>query len=80
MLWAALAEKAYAQFAEFGLLSTDGPKTNSYAALDEGYPNLAMGNILGMFCTGHGNDPVDHCHGDGERVQEWPARDLSHDR
>lgn len=47
VLWAALAEKAYAQFAEFGFLDTDGPKTNSYAALDAGYPNLAMANILG---------------------------------
>src|SRR6185436_20788008 len=25
VLWAALAEKAYAQFAEFGFLDTDGP-------------------------------------------------------
>jgi hypothetical protein len=48
VLWAALAEKAYAQFAEFGLLDTGGPKTNSYAALDEGYPSLAMDNILGQ--------------------------------
>jgi calpain family cysteine protease len=46
VLWAALVEKAYCQFAEFGYLDTDGPKTNSYAALDEGFPNLAMGNIL----------------------------------
>ena len=52
VLWAALAEKAYAQFAEFGLLDTDGPKTNSYAALDEGYPNLAMANILGKSGSG----------------------------
>lgn len=48
VLWAALAEKAYAQFAEFGFLETDGPKTNSYSALDEGYANLAMQNILGV--------------------------------
>lgn len=52
VLWPALAEKAYAQFAEFGFLDTDGPKTNSYAALDEGYPNLAMGNILGTKVPG----------------------------
>lgn len=47
VLWPAYAEKAYAQFAEFGLLDTGGPKTNSYAAINEGYANLAMQNVLG---------------------------------
>lgn len=47
VLWPAYAEKAYAQFAEFGFLQTDGPKTNSYGAIQEGYANLALHAILG---------------------------------
>ena len=47
VLWPAFAEKAFAQYAEFGFLDTGGPKTNSYGAINEGYPNMALQAILG---------------------------------
>lgn len=47
ILWPAFAEKAFAQYAEFGFLDTGGPKNNSYGAIQEGYPNQALHAILG---------------------------------
>jgi hypothetical protein len=47
VLWPALAEKAFAQYAEFEFLDTGGPKNNSYGAINEGYPNMALHAILG---------------------------------
>jgi hypothetical protein len=45
-LWVALAEKAYAQFAESGLAQRDTP-TNSYGSIVAGIGHQAMPSILG---------------------------------
>jgi hypothetical protein len=44
-LWAALAEKAYAQLNESGWLGRDG--TNSYAGLDGGYSDAVLQQVTG---------------------------------
>jgi Ca2+-binding RTX toxin-like protein len=45
VLWAALAEKAYAQLNQSGWIGQDG--TNSYAGIDAGQPSSALSHITG---------------------------------
>ena len=46
-LWVPLAEKAYAQLAEFGWLDTGGGSVNSYAAINAGWPGDATAQATG---------------------------------
>ena len=46
-LWVPLVEKAYAQLAEFGWLDTGGDATNSYAAINAGWPGDVTGQATG---------------------------------
>ncbi len=48
VLWVALAEKAYAEANGLGYVTSINPHTNSYAALNLGYPSWALNAITGI--------------------------------
>jgi hypothetical protein len=48
ILWVALAEKAYAQENLSGQISTSQPGSDSYAALNGGFPSWALPTITGL--------------------------------
>lgn len=50
-LWAALAEKAYAQLNESGWIDQDG--TNSYQGISNGWSKKAMNHVTGFKTKGH---------------------------
>jgi calpain family cysteine protease len=50
-LWAALAEKAYAQENESGWIGTSSPGVNSYQALNIGWPSWALQALTGLPTT-----------------------------
>ncbi len=47
VLWVALAEKAYAEANGQGYVTTGNPGSDSYAALNDGWPSWALGAITG---------------------------------
>jgi hypothetical protein len=57
VLWAALAEKAYAEANGSGMVQTATPSSNSYRALNAGYAWWALTAITGQPASGFAIDP-----------------------
>jgi hypothetical protein len=69
VLWAALAEKAYAEANGAGLVSSQNVGTDSYDALDGGYGKWALQGITGRPATDDGLNP-------GDVASAWQAGKL----
>jgi hypothetical protein len=69
VLWAALAEKAYAQANGAGIVVSQNRGTNSYAALNDGYASWALQAITGKPASDHGLMP-------GDLAAAWNAGDF----
>ncbi len=59
VLWVALAEKAYAEANGYGYVTTGSPGTNSYAALNGGWPSWALPAIAGVSAAEYSANPND---------------------
>lgn len=57
ILWVALAEKAYAQANGAGYVKTQHVGTDSYAAMDGGYPSWALQAITGLSASSFSINP-----------------------
>jgi hypothetical protein len=69
VLWVALAEKAYAEANGNGWVSTSNPNSNSYSALNEGYPYWALHAITGNSASYDSVNP-------GNIASAWNAGQL----
>jgi len=58
VLWVALAEKAYAEANGKGFVTTSSPGSDSYAALNEGYPYWALQAITGKSASDFSINPT----------------------
>jgi hypothetical protein len=58
VMWVALAEKAYAEANGAGLVTTGNLNSNSYAALDNGWPSWALTAITGQTASDYALDPA----------------------
>jgi hypothetical protein len=73
VLWAALAEKAYAEANARGLVTSSNPGFTSYSALSSGWPQWALHAITGQSADRYGINPT----GLGfNLVSAWTAGDL----
>jgi len=57
VLWVALAEKAYAEFNGLGWATTGHLRTDSYAALNDGWPTWALPAITGASASNNAINP-----------------------
>ena len=57
-LWVALAEKAYAQANGKGYVTSGSPNTDSYDALNGGWPSWALHAITGLSSNGYAINPT----------------------
>ena len=53
VLWVAIAEKAYVEANAYGVVTTGQEGLDSYAALNNGWPEWALGAITGKSTTAH---------------------------
>ena len=69
VLWVALAEKAYAQANAAGVVTTSNEYSDSYGAMNEGYPTWALQAITGYSAGEYAVNPSDV-------VSAWNAGEL----